>query len=523
MRVGDLTGTGKADIVLVRCDEGFDERYFPHSVVYAAAYSTDGTLLWTVGDEKSASKTRPNTDVPAQIYDIDNDGNNEFICVMADEFCIFDSSTGVLKKKYPLPDENAHDAIAFADVEGKGYPQNVILKNRYNQLWVMDVNFNVMWTYKGNIGHYVLPCDINGDGKDEIVAGGTVLNGDGEVMWQIDAKPHVDGIWVGRLSGDKNALPDVVFTSDKVSAYSAEGEFLWDLDSEFIPNSITFGCFGVNDCVAKVCGVKAQTMQALVVSNMKDTERTLFAEDKIFTENTKIRTIHGAMYPNVDGILIKNESKVQVLSSMGEELLSIPTDGDVLCADILGNGYSAVLIYTDANVDIYMPRHSDKKTALTYSRPQKKEVYNTTVYNVTEQDMSQFALGIITGNYMETSPFNWALQCKRCEVEDCNEIITRADFAVLLAAALNLKDYERGNFSDVYRNDYYYSATAVLKQYTILEDTLGRFSPKSALTGEEAQNIIKRAGIELPSEIPSGELTKMQVGEIILEILSVVQ
>ena len=86
---------------------------------------------------------------------------------MNGELCIYDGKTAALKEKHPIPDKHAHDCIIIADLEDTGYPQNIILKNRYHQLWALDTNFNVMWTFKGNIGHYPWPYDLNGEGQEQ--------------------------------------------------------------------------------------------------------------------------------------------------------------------------------------------------------------------------------------------------------------------------------------------------------------------------------------------------------------------
>ena len=104
MWLGDLDGDGRMEIVMVQPDCGFDHRYFPHSVVCATAFNLEGNILWQIGSPDPEVKGS-GADIPAQIYDIDKDGNNEFLCVMYDEFCIFDGKTGTLKRKHPLPDQ----------------------------------------------------------------------------------------------------------------------------------------------------------------------------------------------------------------------------------------------------------------------------------------------------------------------------------------------------------------------------------------------------------------------------------
>ena len=185
MRLGDLDNDGRLELVLIQPDVIADDRYFPHSVAAATAFSLEGDILWQIGTP-AGDIPACNANLPAQIYDFDNDGSNEFLCVMDGEFCIFDGLNGTLKLKYPLPSPDAHDCFAIADLEGTGYAQNIILKNKYHMLWALDKNFNVIWTAVGNMGHFPLPCDLDGDGRDEVVVGYSVFSADGELLWKAE-------------------------------------------------------------------------------------------------------------------------------------------------------------------------------------------------------------------------------------------------------------------------------------------------------------------------------------------------
>src|SRR5690625_7951265 len=50
MYVGDLTGDGRMDILMVQPDGGIDNRYVPHQVQSMTAFDLDGTVLWWVGE-----------------------------------------------------------------------------------------------------------------------------------------------------------------------------------------------------------------------------------------------------------------------------------------------------------------------------------------------------------------------------------------------------------------------------------------------------------------------------------------
>jgi len=141
MYVGDLNSDGRMELLMVQSVGGVDTKYLPHQVQCMTAFDLDGNVLWQVG-KPDPNPGGPGADYPIQIYDIDGDGHNEVLCVMNKKFLILDGKTGEVKKAYDLPAEEAHDCIIIANLTGNDFPRDVILKDRYHQLWAMDKDFN---------------------------------------------------------------------------------------------------------------------------------------------------------------------------------------------------------------------------------------------------------------------------------------------------------------------------------------------------------------------------------------------
>ena len=57
------------------------------------------------------------TDIPAVIYDIDGDGDNDVLAVMENEFRIFEGATGASTRSFPLPHPEAHDPLEVAGLD----------------------------------------------------------------------------------------------------------------------------------------------------------------------------------------------------------------------------------------------------------------------------------------------------------------------------------------------------------------------------------------------------------------------
>jgi len=243
---GDVDGDGAADIVSAENVNQGDVHYTSTAV----AQRLDGSVIWRWGDHKAGRKIWHH-DVACQIHDWDGDGANEVILCAKDHIVELDGKTGLEKRRFPIEKE-ASDCLVFCDLSGKGRPTDVLVKNRYHQIWAYNYNGELLWTIENPGGyrtaHQPRPIDLDGDGRDEIMAGYAMLNSDGGVRWVYKSKAvdqkrgHLDCV---RVVKHAKKLQDVrlVLTccgANNLAMIDGNGKVIWEESGHHF-ESITVG------------------------------------------------------------------------------------------------------------------------------------------------------------------------------------------------------------------------------------------------------------------------------------------
>lgn len=179
----DVDADGEVEVVSAR-NVNVGDVHFTSAVV---VHRLDGSVLWRWGG-KDLGRNTLHHDVACQVQDWDGDGKPEVVVCANGELISLAGADGAVLRRCPLPKE-ATDCLVFANLTGGARPTDVLVKTRYGQIWAFDRNWRQLWTINNPGGyktaHQPLPLDIDGDGRDEVMAGYSMLNPDGTVRWTV--------------------------------------------------------------------------------------------------------------------------------------------------------------------------------------------------------------------------------------------------------------------------------------------------------------------------------------------------
>ncbi|MBM4089122.1 MAG: hypothetical protein FJ276_06800 [Planctomycetes bacterium] len=241
VRVGDLNGDGAPDVLFVQ------NLYGPRIITCLTATTIGGEVLWQTGTP-SADNGSCYCDLPVQIYDWDRDGRNEVLYVRQATYLdappadprvvreraprydgqatlmVLDGRTGREKGSLALP-APADDSFLLADLTGRGRREDLVVKDRYWNMWGVAHDGRVLWDYAGSVGHYPAIADLDEDGRDEVFVGFALIDDDGTVLFQKDAgAAHQDATFLVKPPDGRWRL---LFGNGGIHCLSRDGEPLW--------------------------------------------------------------------------------------------------------------------------------------------------------------------------------------------------------------------------------------------------------------------------------------------------------
>jgi outer membrane protein assembly factor BamB len=411
--LGDVSGDGRLDLVLMQPTYSEDDRYIGRQTQALTAYDIGtGAQLWQIGTP-DPRVTNNGTDIPAEIYDLDADGDNDVLAVMDGEFRVFDGATGRLDRSFALPHPEAHDTIVIANFRGTARPQDILLKDRYNRVWALDQHGNQLWTHVGNPGHRPYPHDFDDDGRQEVLAGYDLLGPDGDVRWTAQMADHADSIGVGDIDADGRediTIGGAGLGGGSTNAYRSDGTLLWSN-----PDAVEAQQVGLGDFRPDLPGLEVVGLDRVDRTDQTGKDsiylvgsagQTLWKENRttLGCWGSVVEPLHNWDGSYGDHILAWNRGCGEIAGiwdGAGNRVATFPVDGRMVRGDICGDDRTEVVDYVMGQAAyVYASGPCDLAAKVTgRPLPQSKKLYNYTRYTAEEvpQDLSAGHRPRVTG------------------------------------------------------------------------------------------------------------------------------
>ncbi len=232
---GDVNGDGRAEIITAHSDK--------QRVTAFAVRNLEGRELWHWGVPGSG-RAQLGYDVPLQIYDLNGDGRGEVFAGVDRFLLVMDGISGREIKRWPLPEGlNVTDCITFADLRGLGRPSDILIKDRYQNVWAYTPDWDMLWHWAPRIYktcHHPTPIDIDGDGRDEVLAGYSMLDDNGLPLWtlapeQADlSRGHLDCCEIFKTGSTPTEFQFAISlcAAQTIAVIDGAGRFLWQRSGE---------------------------------------------------------------------------------------------------------------------------------------------------------------------------------------------------------------------------------------------------------------------------------------------------
>lgn len=342
------------------------------------AYDFNGNMMWQIGENNNSYNTTViSCDLPFQIGDFNNDGVDEIVYSQDFKIIVRNAITGELisEHKTPLTDDLMKDrpykrlnvdAIRFADFEGLGYKGDLIIKDRYENVFALDRNMNILFRYHfKNTGHFPYIYDFNNDNLDEMFVGYSMVDSKGDILFSMPIESdHTDEIIYTSLKNNDEKRLFLASGNEGFNVVNLDGS-IYKHNEVGHAQRISIADYN-NDLDNEAC--VTSFWGANNICYMFDSNLNMVCEKEFMTNGIIITPV---AYDG-ENVLILGNSKEGILDFELDSVIEFPNDGHpTLCqdaVDIDDDGISEILLWDQKQMYVYK--------SIEYTKNSKFEFYD---------------------------------------------------------------------------------------------------------------------------------------------------
>jgi hypothetical protein len=178
--------------------------------------------------------------------DVDADGRPEVVVIAGSQMLVLEGQDGRVRRSIQLPEGCPYIRLRGERMKpygrcpliwrtaGKDLPARIFLFESTgaggHTIWSFDHDLRLRWRHlndAGRFGHNLAACDVDGDGRQEVVAGYYALDDDGREVWGVKDRDlifkqdHTDNLYAGPL--EDGGPPRVVAACGEAGALFLDG------------------------------------------------------------------------------------------------------------------------------------------------------------------------------------------------------------------------------------------------------------------------------------------------------------
>ncbi|MCX7007148.1 MAG: hypothetical protein NTY53_07855 [Kiritimatiellaeota bacterium] len=257
VQFADLYGDGKLELLVLQSAGQFCSKLYKgqkdldevdRELYCLTAVTLEGKVLWQDGtpykrDFPFTSHGAQGGELMLSVSDINADGKPEIAVIRHGELALLEAATGKTLKSVKLPTDNFVD-LSTAQFGPPGKGRQIICKvnDKAYKPWHYG---NPIIVYNADLSVYHEPFDVpgaghnwvvrdfNGDGRDELLMGYSLLDHDLQTVWKLDLGPgfdyaaeHADHIGVSDLFGDGQQVVRYAGSKD-FFVTDLKGKIIW--------------------------------------------------------------------------------------------------------------------------------------------------------------------------------------------------------------------------------------------------------------------------------------------------------